>query len=338
VLAPSQFAHHNQIASVVTTLLNVERLSVRFPGADGGTLVAVDNVDLQLSAGEVVGLIGESGCGKSTLARTIVRLHQPSSGRILFEGQDIGQLGGRDLRTYRKKVQYIFQDPYSSLNPRYSVRQTLSEALRVGGISDRQKLLSRSSELVGLVGLSLSCLDVKPLSLSGGQRQRVAIARALALEPRVLICDEPVSALDVSIRAQVMNLLLNLQKEFNLAYLFIGHDLPLVRRIADRIVVMYLGSVMEEAPSDRLFEAPSHPYTRALIAATPSADPEIERTRSRVLLSGELPRGTAIPSGCRFHPRCPEAFERCPRDSPQRTQVERAHVSYCHLAEIHLQN
>ncbi|MGI8562574.1 MAG: ABC transporter ATP-binding protein [Candidatus Dormibacter sp.] len=317
----------------MTALLAVEGLSVTFPSPHGGKLTAVDGVDLLLQAGEVVGLIGESGCGKSTLARTIVRLHQPSAGRILFEGQDVGALGGRDLRAYRKRVQYIFQDPYSSLNPRYSVRQTLVEALTVAGLHRGAAQVSRTEELVGLVGLPLSSLDTLPSALSGGQRQRVAIARALALEPRVLICDEPVSALDVSIRAQIMNLLLQLQRDFNLAYLFIGHDLPLVRRIADRIAVMYLGAVVEEAPSDRLFEAASHPYTRALIAATPTADPELERTRSRVLLSGELPRATDIPSGCRFHPRCPEAFERCPVEIPKRTLVEQGHVSYCHLSE-----
>lgn len=318
----------------MTTLLQLEHLSVSFPAAHRGKLVAVDDVDLHLDAGEVVGLIGESGCGKSTLARTIVRLHQPSAGRILFEGNDVGHFNSRDLRAYRKRVQYIFQDPYSSLNPRYSVRQTLTEALTVGGTVRGDAQLSRAKELIGLVGLSVSCLESLPSALSGGQRQRIAIARALALEPRILICDEPVSALDVSIRAQIMNLLLQLRKEFNLAYLFIGHDLPLVRRIADRITVMYLGAVVEEAPSDRLFDAASHPYTRALIAATPTADPELERMRSRVLLSGELPRATAIPSGCRFHPRCPQAFERCPGEVPRRTQVEQAHVSYCHLAEL----
>lgn len=317
----------------MTALLEVERLTVTFPAASGGKLIAVDGVDLRLEAGEVLGLIGESGCGKSTLARTIVRLHRPAAGRILFQGQDVAGLNGRDLRAYRKRAQYIFQDPYSSLNPRYSVRQTLTEALAVGGTHTRTSSLSRTKELIGLVGLTSSCMDVLPMALSGGQRQRVAIARALAMDPRVLICDEPVSALDVSIRAQIMNLLLQLRKDLNLAYLFIGHDLPLVRRIADRIAVMYLGAVVEEAASERLFEAPSHPYTRALIAATPTADPDYERGRSRVLLSGELPRGTAIPNGCRFHPRCPVAFDRCPRETPERTEVESDHVSYCHLAQ-----
>jgi oligopeptide/dipeptide ABC transporter ATP-binding protein len=317
----------------VTNLLEVQGLSVTFPAPNGGRLVAVDGVDLQLKAGEVLGLIGESGCGKSTLARTLVRLHRPSAGRISFRGQDVGRLRAKELRTYRKKVQYVFQDPYSSLNPRYTVRQTLTEALRVKGTRDRPRLNSRTRELIGLVGLPESCLDSLPLSMSGGQRQRVAIARALAMEPEVLICDEPVSALDVSIRAQIMNLLLDLRTEFQLAYLFIGHDLPLVRRIADRIAVMYLGAIVEEAPSDRLFGAPGHPYTRALIAATPTADPEVERGRSRVLLSGELPRATDIPSGCRFHPRCPEAFERCPIDVPRLTMVENDHFCYCHLAE-----
>ncbi len=314
-------------------LLDIQGLTVRFRGPHGRMLVAVDSVDLRVKAGEVVGLIGESGCGKSTLARTIVRLHQPTAGRILFEGRDIGQLRGHHLRAYRRSVQYIFQDPYASLNPRYTVGDTLREALRIGGMRDGKFLASRISELLALVGLPPSCMRSLPISLSGGQRQRVAIARALALEPRVLICDEPVSALDVSIRAQVMNLLLKLREQFNLTYVFIAHDLPLVRRIADRIAVMYLGSLVEEAPSDRLFEAPSHPYTRALIAATLTADPDIERRRNRILLSGDLSRATAIPSGCRFHPRCPEAFDRCRNEPPRRTEVERDHVSCCHLVE-----
>ena len=317
----------------MTNLLEVEDLTVAFPAPSGGRLVAVDGVDLQLQAGEVLGLIGESGCGKSTLARTLVRLNQPSTGRISFRGQDVGLLRGQELRNYRKKVQYVFQDPYSSLNPRYTVRQTLGEALRVKGIQDQPRQNSRTTELLELVGLPASCLDSLPLSMSGGQRQRVAIARALAMEPEILICDEPVSSLDVSIRAQIMNLLLELRSEFKLAYLFIGHDLPLVRRIADRIAVMYLGTIVEEAPSDRLFSAPAHPYTRALIAATPSADPDLERGRSRVLLSGDLPHGTDIPSGCRFHPRCPDAFNRCPVDVPQLTVIEKGHFCYCHLAE-----
>jgi oligopeptide/dipeptide ABC transporter ATP-binding protein len=317
----------------VNALFDLQNLTIRFRGPQGRTFAAVDNVGLRVEEGEVLGLIGESGCGKSTLARTIVRLHRPASGRILFEGRDIGRFEGQHLRAYRRNVQYIFQDPYASLNPRYTVRQTLGEALRIGGIRDGVRVDDRTHQLLSLVGLPASCTDALPVSLSGGQRQRVAIARALALEPRVLICDEPVSALDVSIRAQVMNLLLKLREQFHLTYLFIAHDLPLVRRIADRIVVMYLGSVVEEAPSNRLFEAPSHPYTRALMAATLTADPDVERGRNRVLLSGDLPKATSIPRGCRFHPRCPEAFARCESESPRCTEVEGGHISYCHLAE-----
>jgi oligopeptide/dipeptide ABC transporter ATP-binding protein len=312
--------------------LLVEELKVRFRDAQGNSVTAVDNVSLRVRAGEVVGLVGESGCGKSTLARTIVGLHRPQSGRIVWDGKDVTAARGRALRDYRREVQYVFQDPYASLSPRLTVQQTLEEALQVIDYP-RQKVSGRIDQLLQLVGLPRNCAQRRPAALSGGQRQRVAIARALAVEPRFLICDEPVSALDVSIRAQVMNLLVDLQEELNLGYLFIAHDLGLVRRIAHRTLVMYLGQVVESGPSEQVYERTGHPYTRSLLASIPDADPDVQRARGFVTLRGELPSPSAPPPGCRFHTRCPQALDGCRLRVPDVLSLHEMHQSACFMVD-----
>jgi peptide/nickel transport system ATP-binding protein len=318
----------------MTRLLELEGLTVRFAvGGRGQFVTAVDNASLAVSQNEVVGLVGESGCGKSTLARTIVGLHRPASGRVLFKGQDVTALRGANLRAYRRRVQYVFQDPYSSLSPRLSVSAAIEEPLIIHGMSDRTQRGHRVSELLDLVGLPESVAGQRPAGLSGGQRQRVAIARALAVRPELLICDEPVSALDVSIRAQIMNLFLDLQQSLGIGMLFIAHDLGLVRRISDRVAVMYLGSVVEEARADDLFEAPAHPYSSALLAATPTTDPDVERGREHVRLRGELPSPINLPTGCRFHTRCPHAIERCVSVAPRWTDLGGGRHASCHLVD-----
>ena len=294
-------------------LLEVHDLHKHFevgsPGFFGGQqeiLRAVDGVSFELGRGETLGRVGESGCGKSTCARTLVGLYPPTSGRVLYEGEEISSLSHRDRAPFRRKIQMIFQDPYASLDPRQTVSSILTEPLRIHRLARPRERRLRAMQLLDAVGLNPRHIHRFPHEFSGGQRQRIGIARALALEPDLIICDEPVSALDVSIQAQVVNLLGELQERFNLAYLFIAHDLAVVRHICDRVAVMYLGKVVEIAERDALFDDPRHPYTRALLSAVPHPDPRIERGRERIVLEGDVPSPLDPPTGCRFHPRCVE--------------------------------
>ena len=312
-------------------LLRVENLVKHFPVA-GGVVKAVDDVSFEVRRGETVGLVGESGCGKTTTGRCILQLERPTSGRVLFEGEDLAALDEHALRSVRRRVQVIFQDPYSSLNPRMTVGQILAEPLKVHGIvADKAAREARVHELLTQVGLLTQHARRYPHQLSGGQRQRVGIARALAMEPSLIVCDEPVSALDVSIQAQIINLLEDLQDRLGLTYLFIAHDLSVVRHISDRVVVMYLGKVVEVADRKSLYEAPLHPYTRALLSAVPIPDPKLEAQRSRTVLRGEVPSPLQPPSGCVFHPRCPIAVERCAAQVPALRPVRPGHQGACHL-------
>jgi len=312
-------------------LLRVESLVKHFP-VTGGVVKAVDDVSFEVRRGETVGLVGESGCGKTTTGRCILQLERPTSGRVIFEGEDLAALDEHALRSVRRRVQVIFQDPYSSLNPRMTVGQILAEPLKVHRIvADKAARDARVHELLTQVGLLPQHARRYPHQLSGGQRQRVGIARALAMEPSLIVCDEPVSALDVSIQAQIINLLEDLQDRLGLTYLFIAHDLSVVRHISDRVVVMYLGKVVEIADRKSLYEAPLHPYTRALLSAVPIPDPKLEAQRSRTVLRGEVPSPLKPPSGCVFHPRCPIAVERCAARVPALRPVRPAHFGACHL-------
>jgi oligopeptide transport system ATP-binding protein len=320
-------------------LLQVENLVKHFPVGGGmfskpaGQVRAIDGVSFTLHRGETLGLVGESGCGKTTTGRCILQLERPTSGRIMFEGVDLASLSEAELRKVRRRVQVIFQDPYSSLNPRMTIGQILAEPLKVHGIvlegAAREK---RVQQLLEQVGLLAQHARRYPHQLSGGQRQRVGIARALAMEPSLIICDEPVSALDVSIQAQIINLLEDLQKRLGLTYLFIAHDLSVVRHISDRVAVMYLGKIVEVADRLALYEEPRHPYTRALLSAVPIPDPAVEATRERTVLRGEVPSPLNPPSGCVFHPRCPIAVGRCSSEVPMLRQLRRSHLGACHLA------
>jgi len=320
-------------------LLRVERLVKHFTVGAGffgrvtGVVRAVDDVSFEVRRGETVGLVGESGCGKTTTGRCILQLERPTSGRIVFEGVDLAALDEQALRAVRRKVQVIFQDPYSSLNPRMTLGQILAEPLKVHRIvPDKAKRAARVQELLAQVGLLPQHARRYPHQLSGGQRQRVGIARALAMEPALIICDEPVSALDVSIQAQIINLLEDLQKRLGLTYLFIAHDLSVVRHISDRVIVMYLGKVAEVADRKALYEDPVHPYTRALLSAVPIPDPSLEARRERTVLRGEVPSPLTPPSGCVFHPRCPIAVERCAAQVPELREIRPSHLGACHLA------
>ncbi|MGH2825614.1 MAG: ABC transporter ATP-binding protein, partial [Actinomycetota bacterium] len=277
---------------------------------------------------------GESGCGKTTVGRTILRLYDPTEGRIMFDGNDIQTLSQRDLRKLRGRMQMVFQDPYSSLNPRQAVGNLIAEPLKVHGIATGRDARRRVEKLLDVVGLPTSAAGRYPHEFSGGQRQRIGLARALALNPDLIVADEPVSALDVSIQAQMVNLLEELQTEFDLTYLFIAHDLAVVRHISDRIAVMYLGKIVEVASADELYVSPRHPYTMALLSAVPIPDPEIEATRERILLKGDLPSPANPPSGCRFHTRCPfKQAQRCDTDDPELRTLSDGHVAACHYAE-----
>jgi oligopeptide/dipeptide ABC transporter ATP-binding protein len=324
---------------VSEVLLRVENLVKHFEVGGGllskpaGLVRAIDGVSFALNRGETLGLVGESGCGKTTTGRCILQLERPTSGRIVFEGQDLTALDEVELRKVRRHVQVIFQDPYSSLNPRMTIGQILAEPLKVHGIVPSAAAReNRVQELLWQVGLLPQHAERYPHQLSGGQRQRVGIARALAMEPSLIICDEPVSALDVSIQAQIINLLEDLQKRLGLTYLFIAHDLSVVRHISDRVAVMYLGKIVEIADRAALYEEPLHPYTRALLSAVPIPDPAVEATRERTVLRGEVPSPLSPPPGCVFHPRCPIAVSRCSAEVPALRELRPTHSGACHLA------
>jgi oligopeptide/dipeptide ABC transporter ATP-binding protein len=317
-------------------LLEVEDLVQRFPVRRGvlfdrkvGEVHAVDGVSLVLHEGETLGVVGESGCGKTTLARCLVRLLRPTSGRISFRGRDITSAGQRELRPLRAEIQMVFQDPQASLNPRKRVGQIVGRPLRLRGIR-KSAVDAQVRELLGRVGLDPGHLDRYPHEFSGGQRQRVGIARALAMEPRLIILDEPVSALDVSVQAQVVNLLDDLQDDFGLSYVFVAHDLSVVRHVSNRIAVMYLGKIVETSPAEELYVKPIHPYTAALLAAIPLPDPRENRARPRPVLGGEPPSAITPPSGCRFHTRCPFATEVCRTVEPALVDHGGGHVAACH--------
>ncbi|GAC1566885.1 MAG: dipeptide ABC transporter ATP-binding protein [Ktedonobacteraceae bacterium] len=323
------------------TLLDVRELKMYFPLTRGiilqrvvGHVRAVDDVSFSIERGQTMGLVGESGSGKTTIGRTIVRLYKPTSGQMLFDNVDLAELGGERLRQVRRRVQMIFQDPFASLNPRYTIGSLVAEPMHIYKIASRSEIRERAAELLRVVGLRPEYIDRYPHEFSGGQRQRIAVARALAINPELVIADEPVSALDVSIRAQVLNLLQSLQQQFNLTYLFISHDLSVVRHVADRIAVMYLGRIVELADRDELYSAPKHPYTQALLSAIPIPDPNVEKRRQRIILSGDLPSPIKIPSGCRFHTRCPMAQDICSEVEPVYEAKEgREHYAACHFSD-----
>jgi len=323
------------------TLVDVRELKMHFPLTRGivlqrvvGHVRAVDGVSFSIERGQTMGLVGESGSGKTTIGRTIVRLYKPTAGQILFDGKDLAALSGEELRQERQRVQMIFQDPFASLNPRYTIGSLIAEPMHIYKVATNAEIRERTAELLRVVGLRPEYIDRYPHEFSGGQRQRIAVARALSINPEFVIADEPVSALDVSIRAQVLNLLQRLQQQFNLTYLFVSHDLSVVRHVADRIAVMYLGKIVELSDRDELYAAPKHPYTKALLSAIPIPDPQIEKRRQRIILSGDLPSPINIPAGCRFHTRCPMAQNICREIEPVFEAKEgREHYAACHFSE-----
>ena len=331
----------NATAIEAKPLLEVKGLRMHFPVTEGvvrrrlvGEVKAVDGIDFNIRRGETMGLVGESGCGKTTTGRCILRLETPTGGQILYDGVDLATLSRKDLVAIRRRIQVVFQDPYSSLNPRMKVGDIISEPMKVHGVEpNAEKRATRVRELLSVCGLSPKFADRYPHEMSGGQRQRVGIARALALKPEFIVCDEAVSALDVSIQAQVINLLEDLRERFGLTYLFIAHDLSVVRHLCQRVAVMYLGRIVELAESDELFDHPLHPYTKALLAAVPVPDPSVEEGREFRPPPGEVPSPINPPSGCVFHPRCPVAVEHCKQSRPEVREVRPGHWVACH--EVH---
>lgn len=321
------------------TLVEVDDLMMHFPIYRGviqrqvGAVRAVDGVSFDIKRGETLGLVGESGCGKSTTGRTVLQLYRPTAGSVHFEGADLVHLKGEELRKMRRKMQMIFQDPYASLNPRMTVADIVGEPLVVHNVAKGKEIQDRVQHLLELVNLNPSFASRYPHEFSGGQRQRIGVARALALQPSFIICDEPISALDVSIQAQVVNLLEELQDQFNLTYLFIAHDLSMVRHISDRVAVMYLGVIVELAPRDELYSKPLHPYTQALLSAVPVPDPIADAKRKRILLQGDVPSPVNPPSGCRFRTRCPIAEAVCAETRPEFREIKPDHFVACFFAE-----
>ncbi|GHO93618.1 ABC transporter ATP-binding protein [Reticulibacter mediterranei] len=323
------------------TLLAVRNLKMHFPLTQGivlqrtiGYVRAVDGISFSIEQGSTLGLVGESGSGKTTIGRTLIRLYKPTEGQILFDNQDLAHIEGEPLRQIRQRLQMVFQDPYASLNPRFTIGSLIAEPMHIYHTGSAEEIRERTIELLRVVGLRPEYVDRYPHEFSGGQRQRIAIARALSINPEFVIADEPVSALDVSVRAQVLNLLQRLQQQFHLTYLFVSHDLSVVRHIADRIAVMYLGKIVEIADRDELYTAPKHPYTRVLLSAVPIPDPVVERKRQRIILSGDLPSPVNIPRGCRFHTRCPMAQAICREVEPAFEAKEgREHYAACHFSD-----
>ena len=324
-----------------TPLLSVQHLCKEFPVESGvfgkrfskRAVHAVNDVSFDIYAGETFGLVGESGCGKSTTGRCIMHLTRPTSGTVLFEGKDVSKMSKKELKEMRRNMQFIFQDPYASLNPRMTIGEIVSEPLIIHNVMpDAKEREEYVRGLLDVVGLNPEHINRYPHEFSGGQRQRVGIARAFALKPKLIICDEPVSALDVSIQAQVLNLLNDLQKEYGTAYLFIAHDLSVVQHISDNIGVMYLGNMMEYADWKDLYDRPHHPYTQSLLSAVPVPDPDIQATRKRIVLAGDPPSPIDAPSGCCFHTRCPMACEKCSQQRPEFREVEPGHFCACHFA------
>jgi oligopeptide transport system ATP-binding protein len=320
-------------------LVQVRGLKKYFPITQGiiiqrkvADVKAVDGLDFEIQKGETLGLVGESGCGKSTTGRAILQLYRPTAGSVIFQGKDLVKLQGEDLRKMRRNMQMIFQDPYASLNPRMTVGDIIGEPLEVHNIAKGKEKKERVQELLQTVGLNPYFVNRYPHEFSGGQRQRIGIARALAVQPDFIVCDEPISALDVSIQAQIINLLEELQTKFNLTYLFIAHDLSVVRHISDRIAVMYLGKIVELTDRDTLYKNPLHPYTKALLSAVPIPDPVVEEKRERIILTGDVPSPVKPPSGCRFHTRCPIAIDKCKSVDPDFRDAAGGHWVACHLA------
>ena len=318
------------------TLLDINGLKMHFPVKSNGLLrrtigavKAVDGLSFSVKRGETLGLVGESGCGKSTTGRAILQLHRPTAGTVSFDGKDLTKLNGEAMRQMRRKVQIIFQDPYASLNPRMTVGDIVGEPIRVHGLRTGKEVRTRVEELLRVVGLNPYFINRYPHEFSGGQRQRIGIARALAVEPDFIVCDEPVSALDVSIQAQIINLLQDLQGQFGLTYLFIAHNLSVVKHISDRVAVMYLGKMVELAPSKELYANPMHPYTQALLSAVPIPDPEVEKQRQRIILQGDVPSPLNPPTGCHFHTRCPIVIDKCKAEDPPFQDYGGGHFVAC---------